>query len=33
MTHLVSLVLGESGFLSMSWWTPETAGNLTWSLP
>ena len=31
MTHLVSLVLGGIGFLSMSWWTPETAGNLTWS--
>ena len=31
MTHLVSLVLGGVGFLSMSWWTPETAGNLTWS--
>ena len=33
MTHLVSLVLGGIGFLSMSWWTPETAGNLTWVLP
>ena len=31
MTHLVSLVLGGVGFLSMSWWTPETASNLTWS--
>ena len=31
MVHLVSLVLGGVGFLSMSWWTPETAGNLTWS--
>ncbi len=30
-THLVSLILGGVGFLSMSWWTPETAGNLTWS--
>lgn len=30
-THLVSLVLGGVGFLSMSWWTPETAGNLAWS--
>ena len=31
LTHLVSLVLGGIGFLSMSWWTPDTAGNLTWS--
>ena len=31
LTHLVSLILGGFGFLSMSWWTPETAGNLTWS--
>ena len=31
ITHLVSLVLGGVGFLSMSWWTPETASNLTWS--
>lgn len=30
-THLVSLVLGGMGFLSMSWWTPETAANLNWS--
>ena len=30
-THLVSLVLGGVGFLSMSWWTPETAANLNWS--
>ena len=31
LTHLVSLVLGGVGFLSMSWWTPETAANLNWS--
>ena len=31
LTHLISLLLGGVGFLSMSWWTPETAGNLTWS--
>lgn len=31
LTHLVSLILGGVGFLSMSWWTPETAGNLTLS--
>ena len=30
-THLVSLVLGGVGFLSMSWWTSETAANLNWS--
>lgn len=30
-THLVSLVMGGVGFLSMSWWTPETAANLNWS--
>lgn len=31
LTHLVSLILGGVGFLTMSWWTPESAGNLTWS--
>jgi len=31
LTHLVSLLLGGAGFLSMSWWTPDTAGNLNWS--
>lgn len=31
VTHLVSLVLGGLGFLTMSLWTPETAGNLKWS--
>ena len=31
LVHLCSLLLGGVGFLSMSWWTPETAGNLTWS--
>lgn len=30
-THLVSLVMGGVGFLSMSWWTPDTAANLNWS--
>ena len=30
-THLVSLVLGGLGFISMMWWTPESAGNLKWS--
>ena len=28
LTHLFSLVMGGIGFLTMSWWTPETAGNL-----
>ena len=28
MVHLVSLVLGGVGFLTMVQWTPETAGNL-----
>ena len=31
VTHLVSLVLGGLGFLTMALWTPETAGNLKWS--
>ena len=30
-THLVSLVMGGLGFISMMWWTPESAGNLKWS--
>lgn len=31
MTHLVSLALGGLGFLTMTWWGPETASNLNWS--
>lgn len=30
-THLVSLALGGFGFVSMSWWTPETSSWLTLS--
>ncbi len=31
MVHLVSLLLGGLGFLTMFQWGPETAGNLKWS--
>jgi len=31
MVHLVSLVLGGVGFLTMMIWTPETSGYLKWS--
>jgi len=31
MVHLVSLVLGGLGFLTMFQWGPENAGNLKWS--